>query len=208
VGRRHIETKFLDKAGEAGRLTLRQVENQSSQRRGVDDRMLERAFEPTADEPRVECVVAVLDKNRGLGEAKECPARVLELGRADEHRAIDVVSLPRIRIDRRAAVDQRVEEGKRALQGEPLRADLEDEEWRIAGGLDIQRDELSIVQLRPMRDFGCVDRDLFPRDQRGRSSRFQKQLTRLRAHLASASARRAQAISSTLTARSRRIAAP
>jgi len=69
VGRRDVESKLLDKAGEAGRLTLGQIENQASQRRGVDDRMLERAFKPAADEPRVECVVAVLDENRGLGEA-------------------------------------------------------------------------------------------------------------------------------------------
>lgn len=201
-----IEPKLLDQPGEAGRLTFGQVEDESSQRRGVDDRMLERTFQPSSDEPRVESVVAVLDEYSALGEAEKCPARVPELGRADEHRAVDVVSLPRIRIDGRAAVDQRVEERKCARQGEPLGAHLEDEERGVACGLDIQRDELRILELGAVGDFGRVDGDLFPRDRLGCSSRFQKQLPR-RAHRASASARRAHAISSPLKARSNRIAA-
>jgi hypothetical protein len=203
-----VEPELLHQTSQAGRLTLRQVENESSQRRGVDDRMLERAFQPAADEPRVECVVAVLDEHGALCEAEECPSRVLELGRADQHRAVDVVSLTRIGIDGCAAVDQRVEERKRALEGEALRADLEDEERRVSGRLDVDRNELRIVELRAKSDFGRVDGDLFPRNQLRRSPRLQKELTRRRAHLASASARRAHAISSPLSARSSRIATP
>jgi hypothetical protein len=205
--RRDVESELLDQASEAGRLTLRQVEDESGQRRGVDDRMLERAFQPAADEPRVERVVAVLDEHGALGEAEECSTCILELGRADQHRAIDVVALARVGIDRCAAVDQRVEERQRALEGEAFRADLEDEERRVSGRLDVERDELRIVELGPKSDFGRVDGDLFPRDQLRRPPRLQEQLTRCRAHLASASARRAQAISSPLSARSSKIAA-
>jgi hypothetical protein len=207
VRRSDVEAELLDQAGEAGRLTLRQVENEPSQGRGVDDRMLERALQAAADEPGVECIVAVLDEHRALGEAQESSARVPELGRTDEHRAVDVVSPPGIGIDRRAAVDQRVEERKRAVEGEALGAHLEDEERRVAGRLHVERDELRIVELRPMGDLGGVDCDLLPRHRLGRSSRFQKELTGRGTHLASASARRAQAISSPLSARSSRIAA-
>ena len=104
-----VESKLLDKAGESGRLSLGEIEHQSSQRGGVDDRMLERAFQPAADEPRVERVVAVLDQHRRLGEAEERPSRVLELGGADEHRAVDVVPLTCVGIDGGAAVHQGVE---------------------------------------------------------------------------------------------------
>jgi hypothetical protein len=207
VGRRHVESKLADEAGEAGRLTLRQVENQSSQRGGVDDRMLERAFQPSADEPGVERVVAVLDQHRALGEAEKAPTRVFEFGRADEHRAVDVVPLSGVRIDGRPAVDQRVEKRERAVEGEALGADLEDEERRIARGLDVKRDELGVVEPRPVGDLGRVDSDLFPRDRLDRSPWFQEEPARRRAHLASASARRAHAISSPLNARSSRIAA-
>ncbi|SRR6266852_6037685 len=99
--------------------------------------MLERALQAAAHEPGVECVMAVLDKHCTLREPQECPARVLELGRADEHRAFDVVPPPRVRVDGRAAVDERVEERQRAVELETLGADLEDEEWRVACGLDV-----------------------------------------------------------------------
>jgi hypothetical protein len=105
---RDVESKLLDQAGETRRLTLREIEDESSERGGVDDRMLERAFQPAADEPCIEGIVAVLDQHRALGEAEESPSRVLELRSADEHRAVDVVPLPRVGIDGRAAVDQRV----------------------------------------------------------------------------------------------------
>jgi hypothetical protein len=106
---RDVEPKLLDQAGEPRRLTLREIENEAGQRRGVGDRMLERAFQPAPDEPRVERIVAVLYQHRPMGEEEECPSRILELGSADEHRAVDVVPLARVGIDGRAAVDQRVE---------------------------------------------------------------------------------------------------
>jgi hypothetical protein len=109
VCRRDVESKLLHKAGEPRRLTLGEIENESSQRGGVDDRMLERAFQPAPDEPRVERIVAVLDQHCRLGEAEEGPSRVLELGGADEHGAVDMVPLPRVGIDGRAAVHQGVE---------------------------------------------------------------------------------------------------
>jgi hypothetical protein len=175
VCRRDVESELLDEAGEARRLTLRQVENEPSQCRGVDDRMLERAFQAAADEPRVERVVAVLDEHRALGKAEESASRVLELRRADEHRAVDVVPFARVGIDGRAAVDQRVEEGQRALEGEALRADLEHEERRVARGLHVKRDELGVVEFRAVTHLGRVDCDLFPRDGLDRSPRLQKE---------------------------------
>jgi hypothetical protein len=72
--------------------------------------VLERAFQAPADEPRVERVVAVLDQHGTVSEPQEGTARVAKLGRADEHRAVDVVAPVGIRIDRRLAVDERVEE--------------------------------------------------------------------------------------------------
>jgi hypothetical protein len=167
-----VETKLLHQAGEARRLTFRKVENESSQGGGVDDRMLERAFQPAADEPRVERVVAVLDQHRALGKAEERPPGIPELGRPDQHRPVDVVSLPRVWIDGRAAVDERVEERKRALEDESLGADLEDEERRVAGSLHVERHELRVVELRPRGDLGRVDRDLLPWNWLGRPSRF------------------------------------
>jgi hypothetical protein len=208
VRRGHVEAKLLHQAGEAGRLALRQIENESSQRGGVDDRMLERAFQSAADEPRVEGVVAVLDQHRALGEAEERPPGIPELWCSDQHRAVDVVSLACVGIDGRAAVDERVEKRERALEGESLGADLEDEERRVARRLHVERHELRVVELRPEGDLGRVDGDLLPRDRLGRPSRLQKQPARRRAHLVSANARRAHAISSPLTARSSRIATP
>jgi hypothetical protein len=120
VGRRHVEAKLLHQPSQPGGLTLGEVEHQPGQGRGVDDRMLERAFKPATNEPAVESVVAVLDEHRALGETQERPAGVPEFGRTDQHRTIDVVSLLGVRIDGRAAVDERVEEGERAGQLEPL----------------------------------------------------------------------------------------
>jgi hypothetical protein len=108
VRRRDVERQLLDQARKAGRLAFRQVEDEPRESRGVDDRMLERTLEPSPNEPCVERVVAVLDQDRALREPKETTSRVLELRRADEHGAVDVVALARIRVDRRAAVDERV----------------------------------------------------------------------------------------------------
>ena len=170
--RRDVETELLDQAGESRRLTLREVENESSEGGGVDDRMLERALEPAPDEPRVKRIVAVLHQHRAMGEAEERPSRVLELWSADEHRAVDVVPLPGVGIDGRAAVDQGVEKRQRAVQDEALGAHLEDEERRVACCLDVQRDELRVVELRPMSHLGRVHCDLFPWDRLHRPTRF------------------------------------
>ncbi len=121
MSRRDVEAKLGHKPLQARHLTLRKLHHQPRQRGGVDDRMLERALQATADEPRVEGVVAVLDKDRTLGEAQERAPRILEDRRADEHRAVDLMAPARIRIDGRAAVDERVEEGERLVESEALR---------------------------------------------------------------------------------------
>jgi|SRR5579859_232151 len=163
--------------------------------------MLQGALEPAADEPRVEGVVAVLNEHGAVGEAQERAARVFEHRRADEHGAVDVVAPARVGVDRRPAVDQRVEKGKRALEREALGAKLEDEEWSIARGLDVEGDELRLVERRRRVDVGRVDGDLLPGDRRGRATWLEVDLLLL--HRATRSARRAQAISSRVTARSR-----
>jgi hypothetical protein len=99
--------------------------------------VLEWALEAAANQPGVESVVAVLDQHGPSRETQEGPARVAKLGRADEHRAVDVMAPVRVRVDRRLAVHERVEERKRSVQPEALGADLEDEERRVSGGLDI-----------------------------------------------------------------------
>jgi hypothetical protein len=174
MGRRHVEPELLDQPGQSRSLALGQLQHEPGQSRGVDDRMLERAFQPSPDEPGVERVVAVLDEDRALGEPEECAARVLELRRPDQHRAVDVVTLLRIRVDRRAAVDQRVEEGKRTGQLEALGPQLEYEEWGVAGRLDIDGDELRVVERRLRSQLRGVDRDLLPGDRLGRASRFEE----------------------------------
>jgi hypothetical protein len=206
VGRRDVEPKHLDEPGQAGRLALGQVEHQSRQRGGVDDRVLEGALQAAPDQPCVEGVVAVLDQDRGLRETQERSPRILELRRPDQHGAVDVVPFARVRVDGRAAVDKGVEKREGALQREPLGADLEDEEGSVAGRLHIERHELSPVERRIASDLGRVDGDLLPRHRLGGAARLQVQGPR--AHRASASARRAHAISSPLSARSSRTAAP
>jgi hypothetical protein len=111
----HVKAKLLNQSSQPWRLTFRKVEHEPCERRGVDDRMLERALEATTDQPGVERIVAVLDENGALCESQERPPRISELGGADEHRAIDVVTLFRVRVDRRATIHQRVEKSKRAV---------------------------------------------------------------------------------------------
>jgi hypothetical protein len=144
--------------------------------------------------------MAVLDQDGALGKAQECAARVLEFGRADEHRAVDVVPLARVGVDGRPAVDQGVEERKSRGDGEPLGAKLEDKERGVSSRLHVERHELRLVQRGQRPHLGRVDGDLFPRHQLDRPPRLE--VDRLRAHRASARARRAQPISSTLSARS------
>ena len=181
--------------------------------------------------------MAVLGQHGALRKTQEPATRVFEFRRPDEHRTIDMVALARIRVDRSTTVDQRVEEGQRAFESESLGADLENQERRVAGRLHVEGDELGVLEWRAPADLRCIDRDLLPRDRlRGAAwlqvQRFSpheiggpapraawrvgRRLALIswgpwgpfgRAHRASASARRAHAISSPLSARSRRTAA-
>ena len=171
--RRDVEAEYVDERGESGRLPLREVEDESRQRRRIDDRVLERALQAAPDEPGVKRVVAVLDQHRAMRETQECPARVLELGCADQHRSLDVVTSARVWVDGCSAVDERVEERKRAVELEPLGADFQDEERRVAGGLDVEGHELGFVErgLRP--ELGGIDGDFLPRHGLYRAARLE-----------------------------------
>jgi len=175
VSRRDVEAQLVDEPGQAGRLALGQVEDKARQGRGVDDRVREGALQAASDKPCVERVVAVLDQHRALREAQEPAPCILELGRADEHRTVDVVALARVWVDGRAAVDKRVEEGQRAVEPEALGADLEDEKRRVARGLHIERHELRVVERGLRSDLGRVDGDLLPDDGLCRTSGFEEQ---------------------------------
>ena len=166
--------------------------------------MLEWALESAPDKPRIESVVAVLDQHRALSEPQKGAPRVAELGSANEHRAVDVVTPVGVRVDRRLAIDESVEERKRAVKPESLGADLQDEERSVTCGLDVQRDELRFVQSRVGTDLRRVDRDLFPRHRLHRSTRFEED--GFWCHLLWANARRAHAISLVVTPRSNRTA--
>ena len=203
---RHVKPEHLNEACQSWSLALGELEHEPREGGRVDDRVLERAFQASTDEPGVERVVAVLDQDRTLGKAQEGAAGVAKLGSADEHRPVDVMAPVRIWVDRSLAVHQRVEEGQRAFEPEAFGADLQDEEWRVAGGLDIQRDELRLVKPRFGLDVRRVDRDLLPRHRLHRSARFEKNW--LGAHRACASARRAQPISSMVKPRSKTTAEP
>ena len=204
MGRRDVESELLHQPGQPGSLAFGQLEHQPGQRRSVDDRMLKRTLKATTDEPGVEGVVAVLDEHRALSESQERPARVAELRRADQHRAIDVMPLVGVGIDRRAAVDQRVEECKRAVELKSLGAELKDKKGRIARRLDVDGDELRDLQPGLRRQLGCIDGDLLPRHRLRRVARFEEK--RLRGHGDGINARWAQRISSAVTALSNRAA--
>jgi hypothetical protein len=161
--------------------------------------MLERAFQPATDQPGVERVVAVLHEHRPLREAKECPSRIPELRRPDQHRAIDVVAPARIGVDGGAAVDKGVEERQRPVEPEALGADLEDQEGRITCRLHVEGDELGVFEPGLGAYLRRIDRDLLP--GHGLRGAARLQVDRLGDHLASARARRAKAISSEVTAR-------
>jgi hypothetical protein len=200
MGWRHVETEHLDEPGQSGRLALGELEHESRQCGRVDDRVLKRALKAATDKPRIERVVAVLDEHGALGETQERAAGIAKLRRADEHRPVDVMPAVCVGVDRRLAVHQRVEEGERTVKPEALGADLQDEEGRVAGGLDIQRDELRLFEPRLRCDLGGVDRDLLPWHRLHGPARFQENW--LGTHRACASARRAQPISSLVNARS------
>jgi hypothetical protein len=168
--------------------------------------MLEGALQTTAHQPCVKCVMAVLDEHCAVSETQEGPARVAKLRRADEHGTVDMVAPVRVGVDRRLAVDERVEERERAVEAEALSADFQDEERRVSGGLHVEGYELGIIEPRLRPELRRVDRDLFPRHRLHGPARLDKKW--LRAHRASASARRAHSISSLVSARRSRTAAP
>ena len=161
-----VQAEVGDEPAQTRDLAFGNFHDQSRKRCGVDDRMLEWAFQPPPDEPRVEGVVAVLHQHCAVCEPKECAARVLEDRRANEHRAIDLMTLPRVWIDRRAAIDQSVEERQRAFEGEALCTKLENKKGRVASGLDVEGNELSVVERRERSDLRGVDGYLLPGHQR------------------------------------------
>ena len=163
--------------------------------------MLERAFEAASHEPGVKRIMAVLDQNRSVREAEEGPPRVPELGRADQHRAVDVVAPSRIWVDGGAAVDERIEERQRAIERKPLGPDLENEERRVARRFDVQRHELRVLELRAGSNLRRIDRYLLPWHRPSGTAGLEQD--RSLAHRASAKALRAKAISSAVTARNR-----
>ena len=198
--RNDVEAECLDQGSEAWRLTLGQVEDQPGERGGVDDRMGEGALEATTDKPCVESVMAVLDEHGALRETEECAPRVSELWGADQHRAIDVVAPASVWIDRRAAVDQRVEKRKRAVELESLGPDLQHQKRSIARRLHVQGHELSVLEARMRTQLRRIDGDLLPPHRLDSAARFEENWPL--GHLANASALRANAISSAVTARS------
>jgi hypothetical protein len=210
MGGRDVDAEVGDQPGQARHLALRQLHDQAGQRRRVDDRMLERALQAPTHQPGVERIVTVLHEHGAMSEAQERATRVLEHGRADEHRTVDVVPASRVRVDRRAAVDEGVEERERSLQREALGAKLEHQERSVAGRLHVEGDELRVVERCQRTDLGRVDRDLLPRHERRGAPRLQEKwlVPRVVAQRAITSARRAQAISSLVTARRRSTAIP
>jgi hypothetical protein len=202
--RRHVQSELLDEPRQTRRLPFGQLEHESRQGSRVDDRMLERALQSATHQPRVECVVTVLDQHGALRETQERTAHILELGRADQHRAVDMVALSRVGVDRCAAVDQRVKEGKRLLELETFGAELEHEKGRVSRRLDVERNELRVIEQRLRPQLRRVHGDLFPRHRLGCAAWLEEDAARRRgrrAHLATASARRAQRISSPSIAR-------
>jgi hypothetical protein len=204
--RRYVETKLLHEPGQSRCLSLGQFQHQRRQRGGVHDRMRQRTLQPTAHQPRVEGIVAVLDEDRGLREAKKRASRVAELRRADQHRAVDVVALARVRVDGGAAVHQRVEEGEWSIEPKALGSHLEHQEGRIARGLDVERDELGFVERRLRANLRRINRDLLPGHRLDSAAWLEE--NRFGGHGASASARRAKRTSSGVTARRISAAAP
>jgi hypothetical protein len=147
-----LDLQRLHQAGQPGRLAAGQLEHQPAERRRVDHRMLEWPGQAAAEDPGVEGVMAVLDQDRPAGEMKERAPGIAELGRVDEHLALDQVPALGVGVDRRPGVDQGVEQAQGTAQPEPLGADLEDQEGPVAGSLDVHRDELGLLQRRLRAD--------------------------------------------------------
>ena len=150
-----LDLQRLHQARQAWGLTAGKLEHQATERCRVDDGVLEGPGEAAAENPGVEGVVAVLDKDGSPGEVEKGLPGVTELRRVDEHLALDQVPPLGVGVDRRPRVDEGVEETQRAAQLEPFGADLEHEEGAVAGGLDVHRDVLGLLERRLGTD-GCV----------------------------------------------------
>jgi hypothetical protein len=85
-----------------------------------------------------------------------------------------VVPLARVGVDRRAAIHQRVEEGKRAIETESLGSQLQDQERRVACRLDVDGDELGVLQACLRRQLRRIDGDLLPRYRLHCAARLEK----------------------------------
>ena len=170
-----LDLQRLHQPGQPRRLAARQLEDQAAEGRRVHDRVLERPGQAPTEDPGVEGVVAVLDQHRPPGEVEEGPPGVAELGRVDQHLALDQVPPAGVGIDRRPGVDQGVEQPQRTAQPEPLGADLEDQEGPIAGGLDVHRHELGVFKRRVGADRGEVVATVprLPGDQLGCAAGFE-----------------------------------
>jgi tryptophanyl-tRNA synthetase len=177
VDRLDLDLEQLHQPGQPGRLAARQVEHQAAEHGRVDDRVLEGSRESPTEDPGVEGVMAVLDQDRSPGEVEEGPPGVAELGCVDQHLALDEMPPLRVGVDRRPGMDQRVEQAQGPAQAEPLGADLEDQEGPVAGGLDVDRHELGLVQ----RGFRADGREVLlsgwrlPGDQFGSATRLEAQ---------------------------------
>jgi hypothetical protein len=156
----------------------------------------QRAFQAAAHQPGVEGVVAVLDEDCALRESKEGAPRVTKLGRSNQHRPVDVVALLGVRVDGCAAVDESVEKGQRSRQLESLGSQLEDQEWCVASGLDVDGDELRLVERGLRAELWRIDCDLLPRHGLRCAARFQED----RFHVCRLKADRTKSISSRVRA--------
>jgi hypothetical protein len=105
-----LDLQGFDQPGQPGRLAAGQLEHQPAERGRVDNRVLERPGQSPAQDPGVEGVVAVLDQDRSAGEVEKGSPGITELGRVDEHLALDQMPPLRVGIDGRAGVDEGVEE--------------------------------------------------------------------------------------------------
>jgi hypothetical protein len=139
MSRGDVQLESLDQPSQRRRLPGRQPQHQAAECCRVEDRMLEWARQAAADDPGVEGVVRVLDESGSAREVEEGAARIRKLRGVGNHLAIDLMAAARVGIDRRARMDERVEERERTPEVEAFSADLEDEKWAVAGRLDVER---------------------------------------------------------------------
>ncbi len=168
------ESQLGHQPGQAGGLAGGQVEHQARQRRGVEDRVLERRPQSPAKQPGVEGVMAVLDQDSPARKPQEGASGVPEAGCPDQHRPVDQMAAPGVWVDRSAAVDEGVEERQRTGELEALGSDLEDEERPVAGGLDVEGDELGLVEGRLRTGRGGGRLRLAPGHRLGRAPRLEQ----------------------------------